>query len=335
MPDRSTSRVVRAAASRVRGLLGAAGPRYAVTVDQAGQLRTLEMDTATAARVARRLERRADGALVFDFAPGAHAYLVQRGNPARFGEPHRKAAFANAPVALGPHLVRINARLGEADHPEAARLYVQYYDAEARRGSFPLTLRGASQTMSFRAPGGLATIAIRLAGSGILGPLTLGVKFETEGAAGRGDGAGEEAIAPFDRLALFAAGAASRVAGIYDPDAPDLAPVLAGRHLGLRPDQDVPLSAALPVAGLVFDDTAAMPFGWQGTFDENSYANLALARVLGQMERAGLPTVLVYDERTETKPLFPELSALFTSQLRKGPEAAAGLAGALQPRGPA
>lgn len=333
MPDRSPSRVVRAAASRVRGLLGASGPRYAVTIDQAGQLRSLEMDTATAARVARRLERRADGALVFDFAPGAHAYIVQRGNPARFGEPHRNAAFANAPVALGPHLVRVNARTGE--QAEGCRLYVQYYDADARRGSFPLTLRGASQTMSFRPPGGLATIAIRLAGSGILGPLTLGVKFETQDATGRGDGAGEAAIAPFDRLALFAAGTASRVAGIYDPDAPDLAPVLAGRHLGLRPDQDVPLSAALPVAGLVFDDTAPPPFGWQGTFDENTYANLALARVLGQMERAGLPTVLVYDERTEAKPLFPELSALFTSQLRKGPEAAAGLAGALLPRGPA
>ena len=331
MPDRSASRVVRAAASRVRGILGATGPRYAVTVDQAGQLRAVEMDTATAARVARRLERRADGALVFDFAPGAHAYLVQRGNPTRFGEPHGKAAFANAPVGIGPHLVRINARAGEGVEGEGCRLYVQYYDARARLGSFPLTLRGASQTMSFRPPGGIATIAIRLSGSGVLGPLTLGVKFETEAADAR-DG---EEPAPFDRLALLAAGAGSRVAGIYDPDAPDLAPVLAGRHLGLRPDQDVPLSAALPVAGLVFDDTAAMPFGWQGTFDENIYANLALVRVLGRMERAGLPTVLVYDERTETKPLFPEISALFTSQLRKGPEAAAGLAAALRPRGPA
>ena len=73
-------------------------------------------------------------------------------------------------------------------------------------------------------------------------------------------------------------------------------------------------------AGLVFDDTIEPPFGWQGTFDENTYANLALVRILGQMERAGLPTVLVYDEGTETKPLFPELAALFTHQVRKDPE---------------
>ena len=81
----------------------------------------------------------------------------------------------------------------------------------------------------------------------------------------------------------------------------------------------MPVSAALPVAGLVFDDTLPPPFGWQGAFDENVHANLALVRILGQMERAGLPTILLYDEGTETKPFFPELAALFAHQIRKAP----------------
>ncbi len=88
----------------------------------------------------------------------------------------------------------------------------------------------------------------------------------------------------------------------------------------------MPVTAALPVSGFVFDDTIAPPFGWQGAFDENIHANLALVRILGEMERAEIASILLYDERTETKPFFPELAALFAHQLRKGPEAEARIA---------
>jgi hypothetical protein len=197
---------------------------------------------------------------------------------------------------------------------------VQYHDDRQRLSSFSLTLRGPSQTMTFRAPpgGATASIALRLAGAGVLPPLALSVKLT----AGAEAGARDPGIAAFDRLALLAAGAASRIAGVYETEDGRL----AGRRFDIRPDQGVPVSAALPISGLVFDDTIAHPFGWQGTFDENTYANLALIRILGEMERAGLPSILVFDARTETKPLFPELSALFTYQVRKGAETDARLA---------
>jgi len=312
---------------RVRGGLGAAwdtlrhgpAPRYAVTVEHAGAKRGLEMDTRTAARVARRFALRPDGAIDFDFAPGTHAYLVQRGNPARFSEPHRVAAFPSG----RPGLLRLHLRGEGGAYPQGCRLYTQYHDQSRRLAAFPLTLRGSSQTANFRPPAtGVPSIAIRLAGTGRLPPLVLSVTFETAAGPAADSGRQPGELLAFDRLALVAAGAASRVAGIYDPTDP----LLAGRHLAFRPDQAVPVTAGLPVAGLVFDDTVPPPFGWQGTFDQNTYANLALVRILGEMERAGLPTILVYDARTEAKPLFPELAALFAHQLRKGPEADANLA---------
>ena len=210
--------------------------------------------------------------------------LVQRGNPARFSEPHRVAAF---PSGKGEE-ARLHVRAEGGAFAEGCRLYVQYHDDRQRLGSFSLTLRGPSQTMTFRAPpgGATASIALRLAAAGILPPLALSVKLT----AGAEAGARDPAIAAFDRLALLAAGAASRIAGVYETeDGPPRRQAL--RHPP-RPG-GAGLSAALPIAGLVFDDTIAHPFGWQGTFDENTYANLALIRILGQMERAGLPSILV------------------------------------------
>lgn len=305
----------------VWGALGPAAPRYAVTIEQSGQIRVLEMETRAAARAARRLELRPDGALAYEFAPGRHAYIVQHGNPGKFAGPQRVPAF---PAGAGG-IVRVNARGEGGTFGEGTRLYVQHYDDRQRLAAYALTLRGASQTMSFRAPAGatMAAIAVRIAGAGVLPPLTIGVRFAAADAPSAAPAA--QSLASFDRLALLAGGAASRIAGVYDPAGP-----LAGRRLDIRPDQGVPLTATLPVAGLVFDDTVQPPFGWQGTFDANTYANLALIRILDEMERAGLPTVLVYDERTEAKPLFPELSALFSHQLRTGPEAGARIARILQ-----
>jgi hypothetical protein len=319
--SRIGSRLGPAALTGLRGL-GAwwrSPPRYTVTLDHAGQSRTLEMDTRAAARAARRFERRADGAIAYEFAPGRHGYVVQRGNPTRFDRPHPVSAFPPRP---GDAVLRVRAE-GIVAADEGARLYLIFHGAAGRLASFSLGLRGELQAASFRAPpgAGSAALALRLAGAGTLPPLALSYRLEPDAAAA-GAAAPAAAVADFDRLALLAGGAASRIAGVHDfEDAR-----LLGRRLAIRPDQGVPTSAALPVAGLVFDDTIEPPFGWQGVFDENLYANLALVRILGQMERAGVPTILLYDERTETKPFFPELSALFAHQLGKGPEAEARVA---------
>jgi hypothetical protein len=275
------------------------------------------MDTTSAARAASRFVRRKDGGIAYEFAPGRHGYLVQRGNRTRFDLPQPVSAVPPRP---GAATLRARAE-GILAGDEGARLYLMFHDDAGRLGSFSLGLREGSQVTSFRAPPGAssASLALRLAGAGILPPLALSYRLEPEKAEAEAEA---PAAAAFDTLALLAAGAESRIAGIHD----FADPRLGGRRLDIRPDQGVPITAALPVAGLVFDDTIPAPFGWQGAFDENLHAGMALVRILGQMERAGLPTILVYDEATEAKPFFPELAALFAHQVRKDPDAEARVA---------
>ena len=266
-----------------------------------------------------RFERRPDGAIAYAFAPGRHGYIVQRGNP-----PGSTARSRSRPSRPGPAPPPSGSG-SRASSPRTKGRGSTSCSTATPGGSPPSAsgCAGARRSTSFRAPPGAssASLALRLTGAGTLPPLALSYKLQPEDAA---DGAAAlaAAVAAFDRLALLAGGAESRIAGVHD----FADPRLGGRRLAIRPDQGVPASAALPVAGLVFDDTIPPPFGWQGVFDENLYANLALVRILGQMERVGLPTILVYDEGTETKPFFPDLATLFAHQVRKDPEAEARVA---------
>jgi hypothetical protein len=105
------------------------------------------------------------------------------------------------------------------------------------------------------------------------------------------------------------AGLQSRVVGVARPRGE-----AARRFELIRVDEDVRIDRLSPTAGYLFDIPASDAcFGWEGTMTAaNNLANQALVRHLRAVRAAKLPTVLVYDAATLSRPFYKDFQSLFS-----------------------
>ena len=82
----------------------------------------------------------------------------------------------------------------------------------------------------------------------------------------------------------------------------------------IRVDEDIQGDRLSSAAGYLFDVPASdSRFGWEGTMTPaNNLANEALVRHLRAVRAAKLPTVLVYDAATLSRPFYKDLQSLFS-----------------------